>query len=69
MYACICRAVTVAEVAETIAGGAGTEEAVGEACGAGTGCGYCLERISAMLSAADPGGGGRHDMAALSAAS
>jgi bacterioferritin-associated ferredoxin len=54
MYACICHAVTEAEVSEHIAAGARTEEAVGDACGAGTGCGSCLDRICDMLTAADP---------------
>lgn len=50
MYACICHAVTEAEVSEVIAAGSSTEEAVGDACGAGTGCGSCLDRICDMLS-------------------
>ena len=54
MYACICHGVTVAEVSEVIADGARTEDQVGEACGAGTGCGSCLDRICAMLTAQDP---------------
>ena len=49
MYACICHAVTSAEVAEVVRGGAATEEAVGRACGAGTGCGSCIERIDELL--------------------
>jgi bacterioferritin-associated ferredoxin len=54
MYACICHAVTSTEVAEVVRGGAATEEAVGRACGAGTGCGSCLDRICAIISSVDP---------------
>jgi bacterioferritin-associated ferredoxin len=54
MYACICHAVTEAEVSATIEAGARTEEEVGDACGAGTGCGSCLDRICDMLTANDP---------------
>ncbi len=54
MYVCICHAVTETELAEVIADGARTEEEVGEACSAGTGCGGCLERICDRLRAADP---------------
>jgi bacterioferritin-associated ferredoxin len=57
MYACICHAVTSVEVAEVVRGGATTEEAVGRACGAGTGCGSCLERICAIISSVDPAHG------------
>lgn len=54
MYACVCHAVTDVEVAERILDGADTEEAVGSACGAGTGCGSCLDRICDMISAVYP---------------
>ena len=54
MYVCICHAVTETELAEVIADGARTEEEVGEACSAGTGCGNCLERICDRLRAVDP---------------
>jgi bacterioferritin-associated ferredoxin len=53
VYLCICHAVTDTEVAQLVAAGARTETAVGEACGAGTGCGSCLDRICAH----DQGGG------------
>jgi bacterioferritin-associated ferredoxin len=51
VYACICHAVPVADVAACIDNGAHDEETVGEATGAGTGCGGCLERICQMLRA------------------
>ena len=54
MYACICHAVTETELADVIAGGARTEEEVGDACAAGTGCGGCLDRICDRLRAAHP---------------
>jgi bacterioferritin-associated ferredoxin len=63
VYACICHAVTVAEVSTVIEAGASTEEAVGDACGAGTGCGSCLDRICEMLGARYP----LHGRAALRA--
>jgi bacterioferritin-associated ferredoxin len=57
MYVCICYAVTSAEVAEVVRGGASTETAVGDACGAGTGCGSCLDRICAIITSVDPAHG------------
>lgn len=49
MYVCICHAVTEHSVQCAIAAGAGTAEEVGEATGAGTGCGSCLTRICDRL--------------------
>ena len=49
---CICFAVRESELAEVIADGARTEEEVGDACAAGTGCGSCLDRIYERLAAA-----------------
>jgi bacterioferritin-associated ferredoxin len=54
VYACICFAVSQSELDGVIADGARTEEEVGDACGAGTGCGNCLDRICDRLRAADP---------------
>jgi bacterioferritin-associated ferredoxin len=51
VYACICHAVTERELASVISEGAATPEAVGRACGAGTGCGSCLDRVCARLGA------------------
>jgi bacterioferritin-associated ferredoxin len=45
VYACICHAVTSEELDAVIAAGATDTAAVGEACGAGTGCGSCLDRL------------------------
>jgi bacterioferritin-associated ferredoxin len=52
MYVCICFAVHESELAAVIDAGARTEEEVGDACGAGTGCGTCLDRICDRLDAA-----------------
>lgn len=54
MYACICRAVTEVEVSAHIRAGACTEQAVAAACGAGTGCGSCLDRICDLITAVHP---------------
>lgn len=54
MYACICLGITESEVVETIQDGAATEEEVGERCGAGTGCGACVDRICSLLTATAP---------------
>lgn len=49
MYACLCVAVSTSEVRAAIAEGAMDLDAVGRACGAGTGCGSCRERLRDML--------------------
>jgi bacterioferritin-associated ferredoxin len=54
VYACICHAVTETELSDAIDGGASTEEEVGNVCGAGTGCGSCLDRICDALGARYP---------------
>ena len=51
MFVCICFTVTESELADVIADGARTEEEVGDACAAGTGCGTCLDRICDRLEA------------------
>jgi bacterioferritin-associated ferredoxin len=53
VYVCICFAVSESELADVIAAGARTEEAVGDTCGAGAGCGNCRDRICDQLRAAD----------------
>ncbi|RJL33576.1 (2Fe-2S)-binding protein [Bailinhaonella thermotolerans] len=53
MYVCICHAVTENEVADCIADGAETPDDIGDACGAGTGCGSCVMRICEILKKAD----------------
>jgi bacterioferritin-associated ferredoxin len=49
MYVCICARVRECELRAAIRAGAHTEQAVGEACGAGTGCGSCLDRVGDLL--------------------
>ncbi|WP_246002445.1 (2Fe-2S)-binding protein [Allorhizocola rhizosphaerae] len=46
---CICARVRENEVRAAIKLGARCEESVGEACGAGTNCGSCLDRICDMI--------------------
>jgi len=56
MYVCICARVREGEVRAAIRLGNHCEESVGDACGAGTGCGTCLDRICDLIdeeSAAD----------------
>jgi bacterioferritin-associated ferredoxin len=52
MYVCICFAVPDTEIRSCVASGARTVEEVGEACGAGTGCGSCHDQIDVFLAAA-----------------
>jgi len=49
MFVCICYAVTKNEVEAEISAGACTEQQIGERCGAGTGCGSCVQKICALL--------------------
>ena len=49
MFACICAAVTEAEVRDSVRDGARCVETIGDACGAGTGCGSCHERLETLL--------------------
>jgi len=50
VYACICHAVTDHELDAVITTGATSQQAVARACGAGTGCGSCVDRICDRLS-------------------
>jgi bacterioferritin-associated ferredoxin len=49
VYVCICARVRESEIREAVRGGAASEDSVGDACGAGTGCGTCLDRIAEIL--------------------
>jgi len=49
MYVCLCARVRDSELRYAIRRGARSEETVGEACGAGTGCGTCLDRICDVI--------------------
>lgn len=52
MYACICHAVTTAEVDAAVALGATSVKHVRKATGAGSACGTCVKRLSCLLAAA-----------------
>jgi bacterioferritin-associated ferredoxin len=52
LYACICHAVTTAEVDATVALGATTVKQVRQATGAGASCGTCVKRLSCLVAAA-----------------
>lgn len=54
VYVCVCEQVCERELKRCIQSGARTETAVGDACGAGTGCGTCLERIADIIDAELP---------------
>ncbi|MER7284034.1 (2Fe-2S)-binding protein [Dactylosporangium sp. NPDC000244] len=54
MYVCICHRVRECEIRRVIQSGAHTEDAVGDECGAGTGCGTCLDRIADLIDAESP---------------
>jgi bacterioferritin-associated ferredoxin len=49
VFVCICARVRESEIREVVRAGAETEDSVGSACGAGTGCGTCLDRIAEIL--------------------
>lgn len=49
MYVCICARVRERDVRTVIRYGARTEETVTDACGAGGGCGSCLDRICDLI--------------------
>ncbi|MGH3680073.1 MAG: (2Fe-2S)-binding protein [Natronosporangium sp.] len=49
MYVCICARVRECELRSAIRAGARTKDAVGAACGAGTGCGTCLGRVGDLI--------------------
>jgi bacterioferritin-associated ferredoxin len=52
VYACICHAVTTAEVDAAVALGATSVKHVRQATGAGAACGTCVKRLSCLLAAA-----------------
>jgi len=49
VFVCICNRVRECEVRSVIRHGARTEESVGDACGACTNCGSCLDRICDLI--------------------
>jgi len=54
MYVCICARVRDCELRAAVRAGAMTAEAVSDACGAGTGCGTCLDRIDDVIMEEEP---------------
>jgi bacterioferritin-associated ferredoxin len=52
VYVCLCKVASDKDVKAAIADGARTVDEVGEACGAGTGCGACRPMIHEMLESA-----------------
>jgi bacterioferritin-associated ferredoxin len=63
MYVCICHAVTEHELGDHVARGAHSEEQIGEICGAGTGCGTCLDEIASLVDTFRRGGAAREPAA------
>lgn len=49
MYVCVCAKVRESELWAAIAAGARDTDDIADRCGAGTGCGCCLSRVTAML--------------------
>jgi bacterioferritin-associated ferredoxin len=54
VYVCICSRVRECELRQAIRAGAHSEDAVGDACGAGTGCGTCLDRVGELIEQETP---------------
>jgi bacterioferritin-associated ferredoxin len=46
---CICARVAECELRRVVRAGARTEDAVGDACGAGSHCGTCLDRVESII--------------------
>ena len=49
MIVCLCKVVSHRKIEQSIDQGARTVQAVGRACGAGTGCGACRGHIQKMI--------------------
>jgi bacterioferritin-associated ferredoxin len=49
MYVCLCEGVTDRTIRKAVRRGANTLEAVGAACGAGTGCGGCWDTLDELI--------------------
>lgn len=49
VFVCICERVRECEIRSVIRAGNRCEDSVGDACGAGTGCGTCLDRIYDLI--------------------
>jgi bacterioferritin-associated ferredoxin len=53
MFVCVCHAVLLTEVEETIESGASSVEAVTRACKAGGDCGACHQKIEDLIESQD----------------
>jgi bacterioferritin-associated ferredoxin len=49
MFVCMCMAVTECQIRACLRDGASSVEEVGERCGAGTGCGGCVETVELLV--------------------
>jgi len=49
VFICICHRVRECELRSVVQLGARCEKSVADACGAGTGCGSCLDRICDLI--------------------
>ena len=49
MYVCLCKAITDKQIHDAVDGGAHTLSQVSETCGAGTGCGRCLDVAQQLI--------------------
>ena len=58
MILCLCHGKSERDVDAAIRAGADSVEAVGDRCGAGTGCGACVEEIAQRLGCRGGGGCG-----------
>ena len=54
MFVCICARVRECEIRSAVRAGAASEDAVGEACGAGSSCGTCLDHIGEIIDQETP---------------
>jgi bacterioferritin-associated ferredoxin len=54
VFVCICARVRETEVRDVVRGGADTEDSVTDACGAGSGCGTCIDRICEIIDEEHP---------------
>ncbi len=69
MIVCLCEGVSDRAIQTTIEGGAKSVEAIGESCGAGTGCGSCHQALKHLLAKqGDKACGDRHATCSLAAA-
>jgi bacterioferritin-associated ferredoxin len=49
VFVCICARVRETEVRDAIRAGAASEDSVTDVCGAGSGCGTCIDRICELI--------------------